>query len=66
MACSVVTPRRGHGGEAGLAEMERVSARAGAWSSSGRTTSDWLADRGYQHVSFHGPMSMSSTACARR
>ena len=39
VACSVLTPAPRHGGEAGLAEMERVSAPEAASLLSGRTTS---------------------------
>jgi SAM-dependent methyltransferase len=58
VACSVLTPAAGHGGEAGLAEMERVGRPGGCvvivWPNNLR----WLAAHGYQHVSFPGEMSV--------
>jgi len=58
VACSAFTPSPGHGGEAGLAEMERVC-RPGGWVVIiWPNHLDWLAARGYRHVSFPGPMSV--------
>jgi SAM-dependent methyltransferase len=56
VACSALTPAPGHGGEAGLAEMERVCRPGGCvvivWPNKVR----WLADHGYRYVSFDGEM----------
>jgi SAM-dependent methyltransferase len=56
IACSAFTPDPGHGGQAGLAEMERVCQPGGCvvivWPNGLR----WLANRGYEYVSFDGPM----------
>jgi SAM-dependent methyltransferase len=48
VACSVLTPAPRHGGDAGLAEMERVCGPGGRW----------LAARGYHYRSFGGAMAM--------
>jgi SAM-dependent methyltransferase len=56
VACSALTPAPGHGGEAGLAEMERVCRPGGfvviVWPNEVR----WLAAHGYRHVRFDGGM----------
>jgi SAM-dependent methyltransferase len=58
VACSVWTPSPAHGGEGGLAEMERVCRRGGCVAIIWPNHLDWLAARGYRHVSFPGAMSM--------
>jgi SAM-dependent methyltransferase len=58
VACSALTPAPGHGGEAGLAEMERVCAPGGCVAIIWPNHIDWLAARGYRYVSFPGPMSL--------
>ena len=58
VACSALTPMPGHGGEAGLAEMERVCRPGGCVVIIWPNHLDWLAARGYRHVSFPGPMSV--------
>ncbi len=57
VACSAFTPAPGHGGEAGLAEMERVCRPGGYVAIIWPNHLDWLAARGYRYVSFPGPMS---------
>jgi len=56
IACSALTPMPGHGGEAGLAEMERVCRSGGrvviVWPNEVR----WLAEHGYRYVRFDGGM----------
>jgi SAM-dependent methyltransferase len=56
VACSALTPAPGHGGEAGLAEMERACRRGGrvviVWPNNLR----WLAAHGYRYVRFDGEM----------
>jgi len=58
VACSAFTPAPGHGGEAGLAEMERVCRPGGSVVIIWPNHLDWLAARGYRYVSFPGPMAV--------
>ena len=58
VACSAFTPAAGHGGETGLAEMERVCRAGGCVAILWPNHLGWLAARGYTYVSFPGPMSV--------
>jgi SAM-dependent methyltransferase len=52
VACSALTPTPEHGGEAGLAEMERVCRPGGCVVIVWPNHVPWLAAQGYRHVSF--------------
>jgi SAM-dependent methyltransferase len=52
VACSALTPAPGHGGDAGLAEMERVCRPGGRVVIVWPNELPWLAAHGYRHVSF--------------
>jgi SAM-dependent methyltransferase len=56
LACSAFTPSAGHGGDAGLAEMERACRPGGCVAIIWPNHLDWLTARGYRYVSFPGPM----------
>jgi SAM-dependent methyltransferase len=58
VACSVLTPAAGHGGEAGLAEMERACRPGGCVAIVWPNHIDWLAAHGYRYASFAGPMTV--------
>jgi SAM-dependent methyltransferase len=52
VSCSALTPAPGHGGEAGLVEMERVCRPGGCVVIVWPNEVPWLAAHGYQYVSF--------------
>ena len=56
--CSALERDAAHGGNTGLAEMERVCAPGGVMVVVWPNHLDWLAAHGYTHVSFPGPMWM--------
>jgi SAM-dependent methyltransferase len=56
VACSALTPMPAHGGEAGLAEMERVCGPGGCVVIIWPNDIPWLAAHGYRYVSFDGEM----------
>jgi len=58
VACSVLTPATRHGGEAGLAEMERACRPGGCVAIVWPNNIGWLAAQGYQYASFAGPMTV--------
>ena len=58
ITCSALTPDPAHGGDAGLAEMERVCAAGGKVVVVWPNHPEWLAEHGYTYVSFPGEMCM--------
>ena len=58
IACSALTPEPAHGGDRGLAEMERVCAAGGMVVIVWPNHPDWLTAHGYRYLSFPGPMTM--------
>ena len=56
VACSALTPATGHGGEAGLAEMERACKPGGCVVIVWPNNVGWLAAHGYRYTSFAGQM----------
>jgi SAM-dependent methyltransferase len=56
VACSSLTPEPGHGGDAGLGEMERVCKPGGCVAIVWPNNVAWLEARGYRYVSFPGEM----------
>jgi SAM-dependent methyltransferase len=63
VTCSALDPGPAHGGDAGLAEMERVCAPAGMVLVVWPNHLDWLTAHGYTHVSFPGRMWMEFRDC---
>jgi SAM-dependent methyltransferase len=62
VACSVLTPAARHGGEAGLAEMERACRPGGCVAVVWPNNISWLAAHDYRYVSFPGPMTVDFTS----
>jgi len=58
VACSVLTPAPSHGGDVGLAEMERVCRPGGCVAIIWPNNISWLAAHDYQYESFPGPMAV--------
>jgi SAM-dependent methyltransferase len=58
IACSVLTPEPSHGGDLGLAEMERVCATEGMVVIIWPNHPEWLSAHGYRYLSFAGDMAM--------
>ncbi len=58
ITCAALTPSPAHGGEAGLAEMERVCAPGGRVVIVWPNHPEWLRRRGYRYLAFPGEMRM--------
>jgi SAM-dependent methyltransferase len=56
IACSALTRDEGHGGESGLAEMERVCRPGGSVVIVWPNNMGWLSAHGYRYESFPGEM----------
>lgn len=56
ITCSALTPDPAHGGDAGLAKMERACAKGGLVVVVWPNHLDWLAAHGYRYLSFPGEM----------
>jgi hypothetical protein len=52
ITCSAFTPGAGHGGEAGLAELERICKPGGQVVFVWPYDVEWLTSRGYRYVAF--------------
>jgi SAM-dependent methyltransferase len=57
-ACSVLTPEPAHGGDRGLAEMERICVPGGMVVIVWPNQPEWLIAHGYRYLSFAGEMAM--------
>jgi len=64
VACSVLTPEPSHGGDPGLAEMERVCARQGMVVIIWPNHPEWLSAHGYRCLSFAEEMAMEFASFA--
>ena len=62
ITCSALTPEPAHGGDRGLAEMERVCVAGGMVVIVWPTDPDWLVARRYRYLSFPGAMTMEFTS----
>jgi SAM-dependent methyltransferase len=64
ITCSALTPEPAHGGEAGLAEMERVCAAGGRVVLVWPNHREWLEEHGYAYESFSGEMAIEFATLA--
>lgn len=64
VCCSALTPDPAHGGDAGLAEMERTCAAGGRVVLVWPNHQEWLARHGYTYESFPGEMTMEFASLA--
>ncbi len=64
VACSVLTPEQSHGGDRGLAEMERVCSAQGMVVIIWPNHPEWFSAHGYRYLSFAGEMAMEFASIA--
>lgn len=64
VTASAFTPEPAHGGDPGLAELERVAAPGGLVVIVWPNHLGWLGERGYRHVSFPGDLAMEFASLA--
>src|SRR5256885_8625179 len=65
VACSALTPEPAHGGDRGIAEMERVCAAGGMVVIVWPNEPEWLATHGHRYPSVSGPVTMDFPRAAQ-
>jgi SAM-dependent methyltransferase len=63
VACSAFTAQAAHGGDPGIAEMERVCRPGGTVAIVWPNNPGWLVEHGYEYVSFPGAVAVEFAGC---